>query len=119
MALPRTIFGLSRSENILFYTWAFILVLYLFLYFLLPLCFLNSSNGLLNAQTVLISTISIFSGIILILVIFYRTSSCEAVSKKQEILREYFNNPKLYDNPYRVPKYLQNTIIRSSSAPGT
>jgi len=117
MAIPRTLFGLSRSENILIYTWVFILVLYLVFYFLIPLCYLNSTNGLLDSQKVLISTLLIFVGLVFVLIIFYKSSSCESVMQKQNVMTSFLNQHrvKAFDSPYKVPKFLSNTITREAN----
>lgn len=103
LAAPRTLLGLTRSESVVTYTWLSIIVLFLILYFVFPLCFLNSSNGFLSASKVFLSTILIFLGLVFIVIVWSRSISCDKVLR----------NPVLFKNLGALPRGLENSVYNT------
>jgi hypothetical protein len=95
----RAILGFSAHDSIYFYSWLTIIMLYIVIYFFLPLCSLNSSNGFKSGQVVLISSFVIFAIVVMAYVIWNRNAACE--SKRGKALF-YLQGRKAL-----LPNYLQ------------
>jgi hypothetical protein len=110
LAPPRAMFGISNyGLGMLLYAWALIILLYLVLYFLVPLCILNSVNGFRSGSAVLISSLILFALIVMVYVIWNRKKACQS---KEEKLQYYVKGVRPSS-----PKYLQSAIERVQAFP--
>jgi hypothetical protein len=110
LAPPRAFFGISNyGFGLLLYSWALIIILYIVLYFFVPLCFLNSSNGFRSGSAVTISTVVIFAVIVMIYVLWARKGACESKERKLQ----YYLKGRRPDSP----RYLENAIQRVTAKP--
>ena len=80
----RGLFGLSLNENVFVYAWLLLIALWLVLYFVAPLSYLNSSNGFLSGRTTTITAIVIFSLVAVAYVLWTRDSACAIKRAKAE-----------------------------------
>ena len=78
----RAILGFSKHETLFIYAWIFLIIVYLVIYYLLPLSILNSENGFLSGRRVFISSLIIFSLFIVAYVIWFRQSACDTKRAK-------------------------------------
>lgn len=107
LAPVRAFFGFSAHQSMLLYAWALVLSLYLILFFLVPISFLNSSNGFKSGFVVLVSTIIIFSILVMTYVLWNRKKAC--ASKKEKL--EYY----VLGRRPQAPQYLESAIARVAS----
>lgn len=104
LAPIRAIFGLSKHETLFIYAWIFIILIFLIVYYLLPLSILNSENGFLSGRRVFMSTVVIFFMFIVAFVIWYRQSACD-IKKSKAAYYVLGKRPEL-------PGYLQQATNR-------
>lgn len=72
----RAIAGWSKHESLFVYAWIALVVIWLLLYYAIPLSFLNSSNGLLDVTRVFVSTLLIFAALVIAYVSWARKGAC-------------------------------------------
>jgi hypothetical protein len=104
LAPIRAFFGFSAHQSMLLYAWALVLTIYLILFFLVPISFLNSSNGFKSGFVVLVSTVVIFSIVVMTYVLWNRKTAC--ASKKEKL--EYY----VVGRRPQPPTYLESAIQR-------
>jgi uncharacterized membrane protein len=80
----RSIFGLSKHESLFLYAWVLLILLWIILYYLVPLSFLNSSNGFRSGSRTLIWSLVIFALVIIGYVLWARKSACASKRDKAE-----------------------------------
>lgn len=78
----RAIFGFSKHETLFIYAWIFLILIYIVVYYVLPLSILNSENGFLSGRRVFLSSLLIFFLCIVALVIWYRQTACDTKKAK-------------------------------------
>jgi hypothetical protein len=103
----RSIFGLSKHESLFLYAWVLLILLWIILYYLVPLSFLNSSNGFRSGSRTLIWSLVIFALVIIGYVLWARKSACASKRDKAE----YF----VKGQRPNAPAYLSRGIERVQS----
>jgi len=109
MSIPRTIFGYSSSDSLIVYIWVCIILLYLLLSFVVPICFLNSSNNIRSPYVVFVSTLSIVVVLVFIIILWYRPYACKQ-SRLKGGIASYLGTR---NSEYKIPKGLSSAIERS------
>jgi hypothetical protein len=110
LAPIRSLFGISKHETLFLYAWALIIVIYLLLYFVVPLSIINSENGFLSGRRVFISTIVIFFLMVAAYAIWTRRTACDIKLKKAE----YY----VLGRKPSEPSYLNQAVRRVVSTSG-
>lgn len=105
----RAILGLSINETVFVYAWMGIVALWLILYFLTPLSYLNSSNGFLSGQRTTITTVVIFALVIIAYVVWTRDSACRVKKLKA--------NYYVVGRKPSMPPFLEQAVKRVASRP--
>jgi NADH:ubiquinone oxidoreductase subunit 3 (subunit A) len=109
IAPVRALFGWSQHETLFVYAWLLLIVIYLILYFLVPVSFLNSTNGFLNGWITLLSTFIIFFILVFVYVLWTRDQACRIKSLKAR----YY----VFGRKPGQPRYLSQAIERIQSNP--
>jgi len=110
LAPLRSLFGISKHETLFVYAWVLVIVIYLVLYFVVPLSIVNSENGFLSGRRVFISTLIIFFLMVAAYVIWTRQGACNVKLGKAE----YF----VMGRKPSEPAYLNQAIERVASKSG-
>ncbi len=110
LAPVRSLFGISKHETLFLYAWILVIVIYLILYYIVPLSIVNSENGFLSGRRVFISTLLIFFLIVAAYTIWTRRTACNNKSSKAMY---YVVGKKPSE-----PSYLNQAINRVSSSSG-
>ena len=103
----RAFFGFSKHETLFAIAWAFIIILWLLIYYLVPISFLNSINGFKSGFRTVISTLVVFFLTIVGYVLWMRDTACRTKAAKAEY---YVKGHR----PYQ-PKYLTQAVARVQS----
>jgi len=107
LAPIRSFFGISKHETLFAFAWAVIIILWLVVYFVVPISFLNSVNGFKSGSRTVISTLVIFFFVVVGYVLWTRDRACRV---KREKAKYYVQGHR----PYQ-PKYLTQAIERVQS----
>ena len=105
----RAVLGLSINETVFVYAWMVIIALWLILYFVAPLSYLNSSNGFRSGRQTTIVTFVVFALMIVAYVLWTRDSACRVKKLKAEY---YVVGRKPY-----MPPYLEKAVNRVVAKP--
>jgi hypothetical protein len=106
----RSLLGMSKHESLFIYAWIVLLIIYLLLYFVVPISFLNSSNGFRNGWITLVWTLVIFFIMGIVYILWTRESAC----KSKLIKSSYY----VYGRKPAQPTYLSQAVERVQSLPG-
>jgi hypothetical protein len=77
----RTLLGNSRDSTVWFYCWAFLIALYLLLYYVVPNTFLNTYQGFKSGWMSVLWSLAIFFLCIATLILWTRRSACAKTSR--------------------------------------
>ena len=78
----RAIFGISKHDTLFLYAWVFLLMIYIGLYFLVPICFLNSDNGFISGKRTTMSALLLFVLFVWTYAVWNRDAACASKRKK-------------------------------------
>ena len=95
----------SSYESMFFFAYILLLAIWLILYYLAPICTLNSSNGIRQGYIVTLSTVILWSLLIAVFVLWFRKGACEA---RAELDKTLTRNRKL-------PLFLKSAVNRVRS----
>lgn len=107
LAPIRSLFGISKHETLFLYAWILLIIIYLILYYFVPLSIVNSENGFLSGRRVFLSTLIIFFLIVAAYVIWFRQRACKTKYEKAE----YY----VVGRRPSEPAYLNQAVERVSS----
>jgi hypothetical protein len=103
----RSIVGWSKHETLFFFAWIVLILIWLLLYFVVPLSFINTSNGFRSGFVTLISTVIIFAILVATYVLWARSIACDRKVQKAE----YY----VFGRRPAQPGYLTSAITRVKS----
>lgn len=109
LAPIRSLFGISKHETLFLYAWVLIIVIYLILYYVVPLSIVNSENGFISGRRVFLSTLVVFFLAVTAYAIWYRQRACDIKLKKAE----YY----VIGRKPSLPPYLGQAVKRVSGQP--
>lgn len=73
-----SLFGIAQQTELVFVLWAVVVLIWVVLYYALPVCFLNSSNGFKSGYVVSAWSLALFIVITAIYVLWSRESACKS-----------------------------------------
>jgi magnesium-transporting ATPase (P-type) len=109
LAPVRSLFNMSKHESLFIYAWLTLVVIYILIYYAVPISFLNSNNGFKSGWVTLVSTLIIYTIIVIVFVLWTHDSACQSKAKKAA----YY----VYGKRPLAPRYLSKAIERVQSLP--
>jgi len=109
LAPVRSLFNMSKHESLFIYAWLLLIIIYILIYYAVPISFLNSNNGFKSGWVTLVSTLVIYSIIVIVFVLWTHDSACQS----KAIKAAYY----VYGKRPLAPRYLSKAIDRVQSLP--